>query len=267
MCAALLAGAACKALDSLITVKLSAPIATISMNAQASGAGFVTSPGAFFYRAVDNTEVQFTTVAAPADSCHVRQFGGQFALPIDTLPTAASPIDAGAYVSMRLSGRTDSLLPPSAQSVGYRLAGLHRRPFVPGDTVTFAIAGNSSGFPSSTVSMMTAEAFTMPSPRFPESGQPLFLTWTPATMPGSVMNFTIDFFIGPQRYQIYCQFADDGTAQIPPNFFTTFPNVMPSNIIPIVDAIRMRTALVQHPGSGAIVNVISVFEVPTLFSP
>ncbi len=108
-------------------------------------------------------------------------------LSIDTLPIAANPIDAGPYVTMQLSGRVDTLLPPGPQTVGYRLASSAGRPFNPGDTVMFTIAGSSSssGFPASQIGMQTAEAFTLSPVVFAPSGQDVEVTWTPPTSPGS----------------------------------------------------------------------------------
>jgi hypothetical protein len=263
--AALLASAACNALDKIISVPLSPPIATISMNTQASGGGFVTAPIALFYRAVDNSQVIFTSVGTPDDMCHVRSVNNSGLINIvDTLPTAASPVSAGAFATMQLSGHSDTLLAPGSQSVAYHAAA--SVPFVPGDMATFTIPGSSSGFPSATVSLMTAEAFTMDTVRFAPSGQDVPLNWTPASAPGSVLNFTINYVVGPTTSQIYCQFVDDGHASLPAALFATFPNVNPGALIGF-DAIRMRTALVQLPGSGAVVNVISVFEFPTPRSP
>ena len=258
--AALIASAACSALDKLITVQQSVPYATISMNAQASGNKYVTTPSAFFYRAVGNTAVNFTTVGTPNNTCNVRPISNLAG--IDTLPLVASPVDAGPFVTVQLSGLVDSLLAPSAQSVGYRLPPpTVGRPFVPGDLATFSWAGNSSGFPAASISLQTAEAFTMPQAVFAPSGQDLQLSWTPAATSGSVMNVTISYPVANSAQQIYCQFVDDGAASIPASFFSAFPNIVAGNPVG-VDAIRMRTTLVQLPGSGAIINVISVFEVP-----
>ncbi len=238
------------------------------MNAQAKSGAFVTSPSAFFYRAVDNTQVIFTTVGTPDDLCHVRSVNNSGNPTIvDTLPTAASPVSAGAFVTMQLSGRMDTLLAPGPQSVAYRSAAAAPVAFVPGDMATFNITGSSDGFPAGSVSLMTAEAFTMDTVKFAQSGQDVPITWTPASSPGSVVNFTINYVVGPTTSQIYCQFVDDGHASLPAALFATFPNVTPGNTIPGVDAIRMRTALVQLPGSGAVINVISVFEFPTPVSP
>jgi hypothetical protein len=266
--AALVMSAACNAIDSLIAIPQSQPIATISMNAQAKGGGFVTTPGAFFYRAVDNTQTTFTTAGTPTDSCHFRQVNNS-GLPfiIDTLPLAASPVSAGDFVTMQLSGRTDTLFAPGPQSVGYRMALSTTHAFTPGDLATFNIPGSSSGFPAASASVQTAEAFTMDQVKFAPSGQDLPLTWTPATSPGSVLNFTITYVIGPTTSQIFCQFVDNGHATVPAAFFSAFPNATVGNPISGVDAIRMRTSLVQLPGSGAVVNIVSVFEFPTPASP
>jgi len=268
LCAALLVGAACSAIDKLITIEQSPPFATISMDAETSGVGFVTSPGAFFYRAVDNTNVDITTVGTVQNTCGLRTVNSApGATPVDTLPTAASPLGAGPFVTLRLSGLVDSLLPPSAQSVGYRLPPSTTRPFTPGDTATFSFAGDASGFPAATVTLPTAEAFTLTPVVFAQSGQDMPVTWTPPVSPGSVMNFTITYSIGPFSSQIFCQFVDDGQAVVPAGYFTAFPNPVPGHFVDGVEAIRMRTTLVQLPGSGAIANAISVFAVPTPTSP
>jgi hypothetical protein len=271
LCAALATGAACNALDKIITLDQSAPIATISMNAQAKGGGFVTSPGAFFYRAVGSTAVSFTTVGTPRDTCNLRALSGFIlGIPVDTLPLAATPLSAGGFVTMRLSGTTDTLLPPSAQSVGYRMAQSTSHAFAPGDTVTFVVPGSSSGFPAASVSLRTAEAFATPALKFAPSGEDLPVTWTPPAAPGSVINLAITYKVGVASYQIYCQFVDDGQAVIPASYFTSFPGAQAGFFVGqygYVDIERMRTTLVQLPGSGAIVNVISVFEVPTPVSP
>jgi hypothetical protein len=265
--AALLASAACNALDKLITVPESQPIATISLNAQAQGGGFVTSPSAFFYRAVDNASVFFTSAAIVHDTCNIRQGTNESSLLIDTLPIAASPVSAGSFVTMQLSGRTDTLLAPGPEAVGYRMASATSQAFAPGDTATFNIPGSSSGFPATTASLKTAEAFTMAQVNFAPSGQDVQLTWTPATSPGSALNFSLTYGEGPTTTQIYCQFVDDGQASVPAAFFVTYPNAVPGNPIIGVNAIRMRTSLVQLPGSGAILNIISTFEYPTPSSP
>ncbi len=265
LCAVLLASAACSAIDKLITIDQSPPFATISMNALAKGNGYVTAPGAFFYRAVDNTNLSITVVGTVHDTCGIRPLSG--AGGVDTLPIAASPVSAGPFVSLQLSGLVDSLAAPSSQSVGYHLPPSQTRPFTPGDIANFSFAGDPSGFPAATVSIHTAEAFTLTPVVFAPSGQDVQVSWTPATAPGSAMNFTITYSVGPFSTQIYCQFVDDGQAVVPAAFFTTFPNVVPGAAIPGVDAIRLRTTLVQPTGSTATANAISVFEVPTPVSP
>lgn len=267
--AVLLASTACSALDKLITIDQSPPFATISMNALAKGNGYVTAPGAFFYRAVDNTNVSITVVDSVRNTCGIRPVGGSGPVSVvtDTMPTAASPLSAGAFVSLQLSGLVDTLLAPSSQSVGYKLPPSQTRPFTPGDVATFAFPGDPSGFPAASVSIQTAEAFTLAPVVFAPSGQDVQVNWTPATSPGSAMNFTITYSVGPSSTQIYCQFVDDGQAVVPAGFFATFPNAVAGAQIQGVDAIRLRATLVQPAHSTATVNVISVFEVPTPVSP
>ena len=126
MSAALLASAACKALDSLITIPQSQPIATISLDAQTKGGGFVTTPGAFFYRVVAGGPTVFTTAATPADTCQQRQAGvNTSTLLVDTLPEAASPLGAGAFIAMQLSGHADTLSASAGPASG-RVSS-HRR--------------------------------------------------------------------------------------------------------------------------------------------
>jgi hypothetical protein len=236
------------------------PIAIVLMNARAKGAGYTTYPKVNFY-SVGSATFSYSTVWS--DTCITSAYDST-AVGANT----ARQIGAGAYLIATVSGATDSLYKAATGDQTYhsnRIAGL---PFNPGDSVLFNVGGDAAGFPAIQAMAKTAESFTIVRPTIPPSGQPMLVSWTPATDNNAAMYIALLYNAGggtALNRQIFCDFHDDGQGTVQAGLLAALAS---SSVPFVVHAQRVRTNLLLGPGSvSSYMNIISTFEVPTPVSP
>ena len=241
------------------------PIAIVLMNARTKGAGYTTYPRVNFY-SVGQATFSFSNVNS--DTCVV----GAYAT-TSTGAHTATQIGAGAYMIAAVSGDTDSLYKAATGDQTYKSNHVAGLPFNPGDSVFFNVAGDVAGFPQFQANGRTAEPFVIATPVIPPNGQPMTVSWTPATDNNAAMYLSL-LYNSPVNNsahgsglntQIFCDFHDDGQGTVQ----ATLLAALASSTIPfVVHAQRVRTALgISNAGQGAYMNIISTFEVPTPVSP
>lgn len=134
-------------------------------------------------------------------------------------------LNAGAHLIVDMPTLQDTLYP--ANEFGLRLyrpptvAGI---PHVPGDTIRVTVPGGT-GFPATTISDKSPDAFVFDQPGVPEVGEGLPIEWTPPTAAGSVMVFSLRYgtptaVSGLPNAQVLCSFDDDGSAVIAEGFLS-----------------------------------------------
>ena len=185
--------------------------------------GYVMDPEAVFY---DQTDLRYTP--PPADSCVVAAY-----TPPVLVGSSFPTMSAGEALVSRVGAQRDTLR--GAVEFGafvYRPVRRTGIPFTPGDTVTVEIPGSPTGFPAATVILRTAEAFTADSIGIPETAEAnLPLAWTAAPVSGSLMTVALRygnaFSNGQLNEQVFCGFADDGSATIRAELLTGWRNAAP----------------------------------------
>jgi hypothetical protein len=237
------------------------PIGIVLMNARTKGAGYTTYPKINFY-SVGTATFSFSTVNS--DTCVVGAYDST------TVATnTATQIGAGAFLIAAISGDTDSLYKAATGDQTYHPATLAGVPFNPGDSVSFNIAGDAAGFPALFAPARTAEPFVIARPTIPPVGQPMVVTWTPATDPNAAMYVSLLYNTGggtALNTQIFCDYTDNGQGNVQAGLL----NALASSSVPfVVHAQRVRTNLLVTSGVTvtAYMNIISTFEVPTPVSP
>ena len=171
-------------------------------------AGYVMAPEAAFYGKTDLTFAPFTT-----DTCLVAGYS-----PTASVTPGLVTLNAGNFLFTQIGTRTDTLAPiPNINIRVYvplRSTGI---PFIPGDTLSITIPGTTS-WPASAISVRTAEPFTHDTILVPAADSSLHVTWTAATVPGSLMTFSLRyanaFSNTGLNEQVFCSFIDDGSATI-----------------------------------------------------
>ncbi len=234
------------------------PLAMISLNARSKGSGYTTAPSANFYRA---GSFVLSSAASASDTCQIAPY------PLTNYNTA-SVIGGGAGVVTTIKSAIDTLLRATTVDGTYsgRVAGLA---FTPGDTVTFTILGDLAGFPRSTVTAKTAEAFTMSSATPPAAGQPLELTWSPAA-PLAAMVVSLRYNDGTgvptvANAQILCDFVDDGAGTVPATLAARWAAGNAGARSTYFQ--RLRTVVTRGSDATSFINIRSTFEIPTPVSP
>jgi hypothetical protein len=237
--------------------------------------GFISAVTFFDSTAVDVFRVQYlgafyrydglSTDIGTLDNCIPQQYVPQGPT-IAFLPT----LDAGAHVLAQLSGREDTLQADDASGLRlYRIPGTSNTvAFIPGDTLTMVIPGGEGGFPGMTVRVRTAEPFTFDPVGDPPEGQPLAITWTAATEPGSVIAFNLRFSNNSvdtiPNTQIRCLFVDDGNGQVDAVNANFWAGSDPASREVAVERIRRTT--VQFDARTS-VTLLSYFDRPLLPAP
>ena len=257
--AALLAGTlGCNALTE--TRGAGTPVMVVLLNARTKGSGFTTSPVTNFYRV---GSAAFSSATSATDSCRGASFDPNAA----PVPVAASSIGGGAYVAVRVSGRTDTLRKVSTTDLTYKLSAVAGLAFTPGDTMTFVVPGDNAGFPGATLVGRTAEPFTLNPIIIPPQAQAMTLSWSAATDGDAAMLVSLRYNSGSGtglNAQIFCDFRDDGSGQVQPSLAALFANSSTREVA----VQRLRTALLQiNGGTTSYFNMISTFELPTPVSP
>lgn len=137
----------------------------------------------------------------------------------------------------------------------------------PGDSATLTVPGDSSGFPTASLTVKTAEPFTLDSVPTGPAGSDITLRWTPAADTGSKMVVSLQYAsLGSTTLdkQIYCALVDDGSYTIRASLAGGWQNAYGGKRS--VAASRWRTAI-EPVGSSAVLQVISTFDVPTPAAP
>jgi len=189
---------------------------TIAVPAFDNGGGtYVMSPQAAFYGSTDLTYVPFSN-----DTCILAAYSAS-----TSVSTGLVTLDAGDFLITQVSSRIDSLAPVAG--IAFRVYEPLRPngiPFIPGDTLSITVPGAVGGFPQSAISVRTAEPFTHDTIIVPAENADLPLVWTGATVPGSLMSFSLRYrnavSSSEMNEQVFCSFADDGSATIPAAFLT-----------------------------------------------
>jgi hypothetical protein len=200
-----------------------------------------------------------TTGIPAAETCQ----GGPFNSQNSTVATLPS-LSAGQYLYTRLSGRVDTLFQSSGLGItAYQLLTVNAVPFIPGDTLTLEIPGETGGFPGATLRVRTAEAFTHDPVGTGTEGQPLTITWTPAPAPGSLMAFSLRFnSTGTATLadaQISCIFNDDGSGEVNASLAAIWRASQPESRS--VKATRIRQTQVVFDANTK-VTLLSYFDRP-----
>ncbi len=234
------------------------PYGFLTLVAQRLGSGYTGSPVGSFYSA---SGLGVPTAVSPWDSCRQQTFSRTAVGLGDIYPS----LRAGSAIQIKLSGRTDSLFPtPVGRETQYRLRGA-ALPYLPGDSASVVIPGQSGGFPAFTFKAKTAETLIVQDFGTPTAGPRLDVRWNA----GHDLNSTVSFSF---RYgalnadtlntQIYCQFKDDGADSIPAKYMGVWAQARAKSWT----ASRVRT-YVAPVAQGGYFDFISTFDVPTPQSP
>jgi hypothetical protein len=233
------------------------PIGVVLMNARTTTGGYTTAPLANFY-GVSSATFVFSNVNS--DTCAIESY--------DTTSVAVTTpqLGAGAYVKATVSGTTDSLVKGSTGNQTYRMISAHGSVFNPGDSVTITIPGDQAGFPALTGASKTAEPFTIAYPVLPPAGQPMIISWTPATDGNAAMFVSLIYAKGGTTLntEIFCDFHDDGQGTVQA---TLIPDLRTSGVPFVLQAQRLRSNLFVNGTTLAYLNIISTFDYPTPVSP
>jgi len=236
------------------------PVGVGVISARTSGSGYTTSPTVTFYRV---TGAAFVTTEGLRDTCFTTAFSGSN----EPGTPSASPVGAGAFVTMRVGARTDSLARSStATDPTYRTATAAGFPFTPGDSVVISIPGDPNGFPTSEFRGRTAEPFVLTPITVPATGDSIVVTWSPAGGTGAGMLLSFSYATGTAttpNQQIACTFVDDGTAIVDPDLAALWAGSANRDLT----ARRIRTILAEVSVPRSYFNVVSSFSWPTPTSP
>lgn len=166
--------------------------------------------------------------------------------PIATLPT----MEAGEGVYLTLSGRDDTLRANTDLGItSYSLVGVKSVPYTPGDTLTLTVPGDVNGFPPATVKVRTAEPFTFDPVGNPADAEPLTVTWTAATEPGSTIVFRLRLSntASPDpNTEIICIFADDGSGEVGAIYADVWADADPASKSVAVERVRQGTVVIDE---------------------
>lgn len=235
------------------------PVGVVLMNARTKGAGYTTYPRVNFY-SVGQASFEISTVNS--DTCVVAPYDSA-AVPV----AAPTHLGAGALMRIIFAGDTDSLYKATTSDLTYAPTTLVGFTFNPGDSVGFQIAGDVAGFPALQGASRTAEPFTINTPTIPPVGQPMTITWTPATDLNAAMFISLIYNTGggsTLNTQIFCDYHDDGQGAVQANLL---PALSSSSVPFVMHAQRVRGTLMLSTVLNGYFNVISTFEVPTPVSP
>ena len=235
------------------------PIGIMSMNARTTGTGYTTYPVLNFYSA---RSAVFTAAQSRTDSCSKTSY-----VPNSSDPNVGvSQIGAGIALAINLSGRSDTLRKVSTTNPTYTLNATAGMSFTPGDSITLSIPGDLAGYPRTTFTARTAEPYTFGAITVPTVGAALPLTWSAAADVNSAMLVMLRYAStnnGTLDTQIFCDFADDGTATVP----AALAAFWAASTTRTFFTQRLRTIVAQPSGTNVYFNLISTFDRPTPVSP
>lgn len=240
-------------LDGLDTPQGKAGFITLDIQST-SGDAYATRPFGVFY---DETSLRFNQ--ATPGRCAILPF-------VDEDPdfNSGKTMNVGESVTATLPTGTGALVPATEFNFTfYRASDAGGIPLVPGDTMAFTIPGGD-GFPAAMIADATPEAFTFSDVDVPEISETIDIAWTPPTIAGSIINFSLryadDFSEGPVNRQISCWFTDDGADQIPGSFMDGW--IRAKDGVRYVSATRLRSKVVQL-ADDINLTMIATLSVPT----
>jgi hypothetical protein len=181
--------------------------------------------------------------------------------PVGQFPT----VDAGPRLYTSVSGREDTLYKSTSLGIPtYQLAPiLGKIPFTPGDTLTLDIPGALGGMPPATLQVRTAEPFDHDPIGTATEGDPVTVTWTAATEPGSQMLFFLRFssisVSDEPNVELRCAFDDDGSGTIQPPYSSAWSTAPEGSRSAVVQRVRYTRLDLDAKTS---VTLISSFDRP-----
>jgi hypothetical protein len=236
------------------------PIGVGGLTARTSGAGYTTSPAIAFYRV---TSATFVTTVGVQDTC----VAASFSETTSSGTSNAASISGGSWVVVKLGNRTDTLRRTAGSTdMSYHPESATGIAYTPGDSMTFIISGDANGFPASTFSGKTAEAFTLNPVTVPAAGSPIQATWSVPDAANSAMAMSFRFAAGggtTLNRQISCTFVDDGAATVPASLAGDWIAATTRSVV----AQRNRTIYEQVSVPLSYFNIVSTYTVPTPVSP
>ena len=176
-------------------------------------------------------------------------------------------LDAGDSVAISTAASTKYLFP--IVGVGGERYALRDSvfPFHPGEKVTVTVPGAAGGFTNGTISILTAQGFTLgqiaPSP---PTGEGIDLTWTPAGDDSTNMLISLQYGVGQlePNWQIFCSLVDDGAAEVPPALASDREALVAqwrSATTGSRKVLAARWRVTFREVSGGVLVVVSAFEV------
>jgi hypothetical protein len=225
----------------------------IGLTAVVSSTDTILSPEALFYR---TGLLGLPTSRVAGDQCQVAAY------PTPNQGTQLPRfLDAGDSVAVSTATTTKYLFPiVGADGESYVLDAADRFPFHPGENVTITVPGAAGGFANGTISVLTAQGFTLgPINPSPPPGEPLALTWSPAGDDSTKMLVSLQYGVGQLQanQQIFCSLVDDGAAEVSSLTATQWRGATAGSRK--VEAARWRVALKEV--TGGVLLVVSAFEV------
>lgn len=178
----------------------------------------------------------------------------------------APTVDAGPTLTASIGGANAAVARTTVgTSINYNMAAGASLAYVPGDTLSISIPGEAGGFPAANIKVRTAEPFVMDLLVAPPSGPtPTVVTWSPATVSGSLMTLslrysTVDAVLTPNA-QIYCVFHDNGTFTLPDDIRTAWAASDPESRSQFAQRVRESTVVINR---STRVRLFSFYGFPT----
>ena len=231
----------------------------VDATAGASAGQYVTRPSAAFFRAQRTAAVMLTTNVN--DVCETELSFSETPLTSDELKF----LDAGS-VTLTFGATSATLSEVAGEDlINYRSPASVA--FTPGDSVMATVGGGGqTGFPNSTLKAKTAEPFTFGAVGVPLLGQPLPLTWTPASDPNSVMTLSLRFAAtGSTKLdrQLFCALRDDGSYTIQSGLLVGWINAQNGMRQAVAQRVRSTPTRV----GTATLQIRSRFTLPVQITP
>ncbi|MDA1081117.1 MAG: hypothetical protein O2973_05465 [Gemmatimonadetes bacterium] len=236
------------------------PVGLGTLTSTAAGAAYTTSPSIGFYRL---SGAAFLTSVAVIDTCFQAPYSDT---PVAT-PPFQTPVTAGPFIEIRLGSRSDTLRrSTTGNDPEYTLVGSSGIPYTPGDSIVINVAGDPSGFPTSSFSGRTAEPFVLDDVVIPGPGAQLVASWNPPGGVGAAMLVSFQYSTAASSTldrQIACTFVDDGGNAVPDNEASLWLGATNRR----VQAQRVRTIFEEVPIPRSFMNLVTAFTYVPPASP
>ena len=213
----------------------------------------ILSPEALFYR---TGLLGLPTSRVTSDQCQIAAYPTPN--PNTQLPRF---LDAGDSVAVSTATTTKYLFQTvNSNGESYVLEAGDRFPFHPGETVTVTVPGAPGGFANGTISVLTAQGFTLGAiDATPPLDEGLDVTWSPAGDDSTKMLISLQYGVGEieANEQIFCSLIDDGAYEVPAVLVNRWRTAMTGSRR--VEAARWRVSLKEV--SGGVLLLVSAFQV------